>query len=119
MTFHRDVEPILQRSCQGCHAPGGIAPFSLMTYTDVRTYAEPMVQQTAARIMPPWHAEKTAECSVPFGWKNDIRLSDAEIATLAAWRDAKTPEGDPNDAPAPITPVTGLAGVQLELEPAP
>src|SRR2546423_15692989 len=32
VTFHRDVEPILQRSCDGCHIPGGIAPFALTHY---------------------------------------------------------------------------------------
>jgi hypothetical protein len=118
VTFHRDVEPILQRSCQGCHAPGGIAPFPLLTYADARPYADAIVQQTTAKLMPPWHAENTSECTTPFGWKDDIRLSDAEIATLTTWRDEKAPEGDPNDAPPPIAPITGLAGVALELEPA-
>ena len=28
-TFHKDVEPILQKSCMGCHSTGNIAPFSL------------------------------------------------------------------------------------------
>ncbi len=28
VTFHRDVEPILQKHCQECHRPGEIAPFS-------------------------------------------------------------------------------------------
>lgn len=117
VTFHRDVEPILQRSCQGCHTQGGIAPFALMTYGDARSYAASMVQQTAAKTMPPWHAQNTDECTPPFGWKDDIRLSDAEIALLATWQSEGTPEGDPQDAPAPITPVTGLPGVQLELAP--
>jgi len=26
VTFHRDVEPILQKNCQGCHRPGQVAP---------------------------------------------------------------------------------------------
>ena len=26
VTFHKDVEPILQKSCQECHRPGEIAP---------------------------------------------------------------------------------------------
>ena len=28
VTFHKDVEPILQKSCQNCHRPGQIAPMS-------------------------------------------------------------------------------------------
>ena len=28
VTFHKDVESILQNKCQECHRPGEIAPFS-------------------------------------------------------------------------------------------
>src|SRR5580658_1344871 len=31
-TFYKDVDPILQNSCQRCHITGGIAPFPLVTY---------------------------------------------------------------------------------------
>ena len=34
-TFHKDVQPIVQRSCGNCHVQGGIAPFALQTYQDV------------------------------------------------------------------------------------
>ena len=30
VTFHKDIEPILQRSCQVCHRPDNMAPMSLM-----------------------------------------------------------------------------------------
>ena len=85
VTFHRDLEPILQKSCQSCHVAGGIAPFPLLTYQDALPVAASMVGETAQKIMPPWHAENTSECTVPFGWKNDIRLSDAEIGMFKAW----------------------------------
>ncbi|MCE2541804.1 MAG: hypothetical protein J4G16_15935, partial [Acidobacteria bacterium] len=38
-TFSRDVAPILQRSCQQCHQPAGIAPMSLLTYREARPWA--------------------------------------------------------------------------------
>ena len=117
VTFHKDIEPILQRSCQGCHVPSGIAPFPLVTYTDSRIWGGAMVVETKALRMPPWHAQNTAECTVPLGWKNDTRLSDDEIATFKAWQDADLPEGDPNDAPPPRAVAPGLPGVQLELKP--
>ena len=28
-TFHEDIEPILQRSCQHCHRPGGVGPMTI------------------------------------------------------------------------------------------
>ena len=118
VTFHKDLEPVLQRSCQSCHVSGGIAPFPLLDYEQTKPFAALMVAQTASRTMPPWHAQNTDECTVPLPWKHDTRLSDEEIALFAAWRDAGTPEGDPNDAPTPLEPSTGLPGVQLELKPA-
>src|SRR4051812_2265778 len=31
LTFTKDVAPILQKSCQGCHRPGQMAPMALLT----------------------------------------------------------------------------------------
>jgi hypothetical protein len=96
VTFHRDVEPILQRSCVGCHRPGEIGPFSLLSYAKARANARTIRSVVSERRMPPWHADpKTGE------WKNDRRLGEAEIATIASWVDAGSPEGNPDDAPAP------------------
>src|SRR5262245_12332279 len=47
ITFHKDIEPILQRSCQRCHNPESIAPMSLITYEQVRPFARAMKQRTA------------------------------------------------------------------------
>ena len=30
VTFHKDVQPILQNHCQECHRPGEVAPMSLL-----------------------------------------------------------------------------------------
>ena len=29
VTYYKDVQPIMQRSCQGCHVSGGVGPFPL------------------------------------------------------------------------------------------
>ncbi len=118
-TFHKDVEPILQKHCQTCHRSGGIAPFSLFTFKESRPMAGSMKDQTQRGLMPPWGAVTTSECTPPFGWKNDARLSPQELATLAAWVDNGTPEGDPKDAPGPLSFGSGsLPGVNAELAPA-
>ncbi len=38
VTFTKDIAPILQRSCQKCHRPGGVAPMPLVEYETVRAY---------------------------------------------------------------------------------
>lgn len=111
VTYHKDVEPIVQAHCQKCHAPGGIGPFSLLTYAGAKDYAQLMAEKTAERVMPPWGALDTAECKPRFGWKDDERLTDAEIATIKAWSDGGALEGDPKDAPpAPAPKPTDLPG---------
>ncbi|WP_437624153.1 hypothetical protein [Sorangium sp. So ce1151] len=119
-TFHKDVAPILQKRCQGCHSPGEIAPFSLTSYADVKQVSQLVVTATEDRSMPPWGAVETDECAPRFPWKDDSRLSDAELATLRAWHEAGAPEGDPADAPAGAEAPTrnGLEGVSATIEPA-
>jgi len=92
-TYHRDVAPILQERCQGCHRPGQVAPFSLLTYADAKNWAGEIKEFTQSRQMPPWLAEPG------HGEFQDVRrMSDAEIATLAQWADAGAPEGSRKDA---------------------
>jgi len=97
-TFQKDVLPILQNHCQGCHRPGEIAPMSLLSYTDARPWAKAMKAAVVTEKMPPWFADPN------FGhFANDRRLSAAEIATLSSWADNGAPEGDKKDAPPPKT----------------
>ena len=93
VTYHRDVAPILQNRCQTCHRPGEVGPFSLMNYKQAVNWAEDIKTYTQKRLMPPWKIDEGVD------FHNDRRLSDKDIATLAAWVDGNCPEGDPNDAP--------------------
>src|SRR5262245_54445559 len=47
VTFSKDVAPILQRSCQNCHRPDGVAPMSLVSYEDVRPWSRAIKQRTS------------------------------------------------------------------------
>src|SRR5687767_11593503 len=95
VTFTKDVAPILQRSCQGCHRPNGVAPMPLITYKDVQPWAPRIKFKTQlglnprAGAMPPYYAERDIGIQ---HYKDDQRLSVEEIATLAAWADAGAPE---------------------------
>ncbi|HMD48042.1 MAG TPA: cytochrome c [Bryobacteraceae bacterium] len=95
-TFNKDVLPILQKNCQGCHRPGEVAPMSLITYKDARPWAKAMKVAVVTQKMPPWFAE--------FGhFANDRTLSAADINTLVTWANNGAPEGDAKDAPPALT----------------
>lgn len=95
VTFYRDVLPVLQKNCQTCHRPGELGPFSLMTYRQAVEWADDIKNYTQAHKMPPWKPVAGP------AFRNERKLTDPEIATLAEWVDAGTPEGDAKDAPPP------------------
>ena len=103
VTFHRDIEPILQRSCQNCHRAGGVGPMPLVTFEQVAPYAGLIEYKTGLRdragAMPPWYMEKDVGIQ---SYKNDPSLSEAELATISTWARTGTPKGDPSDAPEPL-----------------
>ncbi|MEO6726190.1 MAG: cytochrome c, partial [Blastocatellia bacterium] len=56
VTFSKDVAPIFFKSCSECHRAGESAPFSALSYNDVRPWAKSIKEKVANRVMPPWHA---------------------------------------------------------------
>lgn len=102
VTFHKEVEPILQQHCQECHRPGEIGPMPLLTYEQARPWARSIKTAVLKKQMPPWPADPQ------YGhFSNDRSLTKAQIDTLAAWADANAPEGNKAEAPAPRTWVEG------------
>jgi len=94
-TFTRDVAPILYKSCVECHRPTMFAPMSLVTYQDARPFARVIKQRVVARQMPPWNADPAIG-----HFKNNPRLTDVEVDTIARWADGGAPKGDDHDMPA-------------------
>lgn len=94
VTFNRDLAPIVFRTCAPCHHPGEAAPFSLLTYGDVKSHARQIADLTKKRIMPPWLPE-------PGEWQfnDDLHLTPDEISLFQKWADAGMPEGVPSDLP--------------------
>jgi hypothetical protein len=98
VTFHKDIEPILQARCQGCHRPGEAAPMSLLSYQDTRPWAKAIREAVLIRKMPPWFADPAHG-----SFSNDRRMPQAEIDRIVAWADGGAKEGNPKDAPKPRT----------------
>jgi mono/diheme cytochrome c family protein len=99
-TFASDVAPIVYTHCVVCHRPGQAAPFSLFSYDDVKKRGALIASVTARRYMPPWHA--TPAPGFP-DFRDDRRLSDAELATIKSWVDTGMASGDLTKAPQPPT----------------
>jgi mono/diheme cytochrome c family protein len=80
VTFYRNIAPIVYKNCAPCHRPGESAPFSLLTYEDVKRHATQIASVTKQRYMPPWlpeagHGE----------FEEERRLTDAQIQLIQAW----------------------------------
>jgi hypothetical protein len=102
VTFYRDVLPVIQKNCQGCHRPGEAAPISFATYKETRPWAKAIREAVATRRMPPWFADPHVG-----KFANDRSLSQTDIATLVKWTDNGAVEGNPKDAPPPVRFVEG------------
>lgn len=87
-TFTEHIAPIVFHACAGCHRPGEVAPFPLLTYADVKKRGRNMLAVVEDRHMPPWHPEPG------YGsFRNDPRLDDAQIATIRRWVETGMAEG--------------------------
>jgi mono/diheme cytochrome c family protein len=94
ITFAKDVAPIFFQNCVECHRPGEGAPFSALSFKDVRPWAKSIREKVLNRQMPPWHADSH------YGeFKNNRALSQKEIDTIIAWVDGGAKEGDAKDLP--------------------
>ena len=98
ITFAKHVAPILQEKCQVCHQPNSVAPMSLLTYDDALPYAQLMKAKVSARVMPPWHLDRSVGIQK---YQNDRGLTDAQIETIVRWVDGGTPFGVESDLPPP------------------
>jgi hypothetical protein len=94
ITFSDTIAPIVHTQCITCHRRGEAAPFSLITYDDVKKRAATIVKVTQSRVMPPWQATHAAGEFV-----GERRLSDAQIDAFRRWHADGMPQGDLSKVP--------------------
>jgi tetratricopeptide repeat protein len=94
ITYAKDIAPLMSDRCGMCHHPGGSAPFSLLTYDDVKRRAALIATVVERRYMPPWKADPS---NGPFVGQHP--LDDQEIGTIRRWVDGGAVEGDSRDLP--------------------
>jgi len=91
-TYYKDIQPIVYRHCIGCHRPGEVGPFPLLSYEDVAKRAQFIKEVTSARYMPPWMADPAFR-----SFHNQRTLSEAEIQLISTWADGGKREGRRKD----------------------
>ncbi len=97
-TYHEHVRPIFEKNCVGCHTQGGIAPFSLERPEDAFKQAQTVKNAVQTKRMPPFLPDGESPA-----FRDDLRLSDDEIAIIANWVWAGSPMGKLEKA-APLPP---------------
>jgi hypothetical protein len=81
--------------CATCHRPGQAAPFSLLTYEDVRKRSKQIAEVVSKRYMPPWLPEPG-----PYEFQGDLSLKPNQIETIRRWVAEGSVEGLSADLPA-------------------
>ncbi|HEY7304898.1 MAG TPA: hypothetical protein VH601_12325, partial [Bryobacteraceae bacterium] len=94
VTFNHDIAPIIYRHCAACHRPGESAPFSLLSYDDLKRHASQIADVTKRRYMPPFLPQPG------YGeFIEERRLTNTEIELIQNWAKEGAPEGARSDAP--------------------
>jgi mono/diheme cytochrome c family protein len=89
VTWDREIAPIVQARCAGCHTAGGRSTIALTTYDEARPWAAAIKEEVLTRRMPKWNAARG------FGdFANDPSLSPFEMALIVAWVDGGAPQRD-------------------------
>lgn len=98
VTWHRDIRPIVEARCLGCHGEAGIGSLDLR-YRPEEWVDGPAWWAAAAADamldgrMPPWMPEDGCR---PIA--NDQRLDAGALARVAQWRAERLPVGDPRES---------------------
>jgi hypothetical protein len=80
ISYAKDVAPILEAKCVACHQEGGIGPFSMTSYENVKGFS-PMIREVIRTDrMPPWNVDPHVS-----KFKDDKSLTSAEIKTIVRW----------------------------------
>lgn len=88
ISYSEDIAPTLLENCGGCHATGGIAPWAMVNYEIVKSFAPTIRQVLREKRMPPWHADPHVG-----EWKNNRDITSEERQLIVRWIDAGTPRG--------------------------
>ncbi len=100
ISYVEKIAPLLQEKCVACHRPGGIGPWAMTSYENVRGFA-PMIREVIrTKRMPPWFADPHVGKFI-----GDRSISDDQAKMLVHWIEAGAPRGSGDDPLKNIEPL--------------
>lgn len=100
-TYNEHLFPIFQRQCGSCHVEGGVAPMSLLTYSEAYPWTQSIREEVLGLRMPPWKAEDG------FGdFANGHVLPAHEMDMILEWSSGGYPQGPRDLTPTAVAPTT-------------
>lgn len=94
LSYLQDAKPILDHYCGDCHVAGGIAPFALSDYGQVKGAASAIRASVEAGRMPPW---LPTSAGVPLHFARDMQPDHKKI--LLDWLQQGASPGDAGASP--------------------
>jgi len=89
LNFADDISPIIHKNCTPCHLPGEAAPYTLVSYSDIKSKTKLIRHLINDRLMPPWPADPDYR-----HFCNEYYLSNDEIESINQWIEKGMHSGD-------------------------
>ncbi len=92
VTYVHDVAPILIKKCLECHSAGGVGPWEMKNYEELKGWG-PMIREVVmTKRMPPWNPDPY------YGkFKYDIALRPEEVRKIVYWVERGMERGEGDD----------------------
>jgi hypothetical protein len=110
VSWHEHIAPIVARRCLECHSAGGSAPFAIQSYAEAFARHRAIAASVSDRSMPPFMPGGSCQ-----EYRDDRRLTDAEVSLVAQWSANGAPEGAVRPAPTPA-PAPELEWVDRDID---
>lgn len=112
VNWSENIAPIIYGNCSKCHNPNGIAPISLMSYSDAYSNGVDIRDYVESREMPPWPPDPHYS-----RFANERILTQEQIDNISQWVYDGMPRGDSMLEPLPpvFSTVSEIANPDLVL----
>jgi hypothetical protein len=101
LTYWNDIAPIINDKCVKCHQPGGIGPFPLDSYEQVRRMAPTIATVIKVKYMPPYLVTHDGSCGQ---FDDSAAVSADQLARIDAWAKSDRNEGTRASITRPLIP---------------